>query len=698
MKRLIVVDETVSFEKDLPGVLVVPFNVYNLPPLSLHKVYEYLEKSDKKNLPTTGAISAKKLYKMIKEKNPKKKEVLFIALPRELSKITEVFEEVAETLKKESVNAEVFDCGQAFASLCFFVEEALKGKENLDKTINRLKRKKEDIFLFGVANLNYLRRSGRVKGVKSFGTKILDGLGFLPIFLIRNGRIKNVKICKKGSIAKTLLELLFERIGYKETFRVNLCYGKESEVVREIKEKLKEISASYIESRMSKAVAVNAGPQTIGFAFERKGYDFIDGEILIKVLHRFYEKIRKEKGLLNLLNLFPVIDSDTGNNLEKTLRPLRELKEKRIKKLLRDINELTAENASGYSGTCMNAFFYGMFKGYKKENASERVKKELLTSMFKKATEYAYLSFKKVKPVEGTILTVIRKTYEVFANSPEEKIERVFIDAYKKCVEEIINPKVRPEILRRKNVVDSGALGFLFLLEAFAEILGRGKEIEEARKKLKNTIKRQRMHFYYKPKEARTKGFCLEFKVSSKELPRVIERLHVNEFSISQRKGYSLIHLHVLPEERERIINLMKNYTLLNETPLSQPWYFLLKNQALMVGEKIKLIPSFFAWSFYWLGLRMIWPFREIKLAREYRKYRTIVKGLEKLIDRDFAIIIKDRFYGRGFEKDELIKIKNNVDGSEIEDYILRIGKQSYKIESIKEDEKIIGRIVTREY
>jgi len=116
------------------------------------------------------------------------------------------------------------------------------------------------------------------------------------------------------------------------------------------------------------------------------------------------------------------------------------------------------------------------------------------------------------------------------------------------------------------------------------------------------------------------------------------------------------------------------------------------------VGEKIKLIPSFFAWSFYWLGLRMIWPFREIKLAREYRKYRTIVKGLEKLIDRDFAIIIKDRFYGRGFEKDELIKIKNNVDGSEIEDYILRIGKQSYKIESIKEDEKIIGRIVTREY
>jgi len=697
MESLIVVDETIGCdEKQLPGVLIIPFNAYNLPQMPLPELYNFLESTKKKNLPTTGALSARKIFHMIKGKRKPEQEVLFIALAKELSKMTDAFEEAAEMLRREKINAEVFDCGQAFASVKFFVETGLKTRGNLEKKIDKLEKKKQDIILFGVPNLKYVSRIGRIKGIKNIGTKLLDFLGFIPIFSLEEGQIKKLNICKKTNVANNLFELLETRVGYREPVKISFFYGLENETTRKIKEKLKQESFDFTESKITKVVAINAGPQTIGFAFEREGYESIDGEILINALQRFYEKIKKQRGILNLLNLFPVIDSDTGNNLEKTIRPLKKLENKNLREILEEASELTDDSASGYSGTCMNAFFYGLFAGYEKSNGRQSITKKTLTSMLKEAKEHAYLSFIKVQPVEGTILTVIRKTYETFKETKEHKIERIFVEAYRRCVNELIHPGVRPEILRKKNVVDSGALGFSSFLEAFVEVLGREKEIEETRKKLQSTIKKQRMHLYYKPKEARTKGFCLELKVESKKLPELIDKLHVEEIIISHEKNYSLVHLHILPEERERVVSIVKNYGLINETPLSQPWYLLFKNQALMVGEKIILIPSFLAWAFYWVGIRIIWPFREMKLAKRNKKYKVIVNGLEKLIDVDFAILMKDEHYSRGIEEHELVKIKENIKNEQTEEYVLRINDKSFRVKAIKEKEQVIGKLIVR--
>jgi len=698
MGNLIVVDETIGCdEKQLPDVLIIPFNTYNLPQMPLLELYNFLEATKKKNLPTTGALSARKIFQMVKEKKKREQEVLFIAMPRELSKMTDAFEEAAEMLRREKINAKVFDCGQAFASVKFFVDAALRTKGNLNEKIDELEKKKRDIILIGIPSLRYISRIGRVKGIKNIGTKLLDMLGFIPIFSLKEGQIKKLKICKKSNVADNLFKLLETRVGYKEAVKINFLYGIENEITRKIKKKLKQESLDFTESRIAKVVAINAGPQTIGFAFERKGYESIDGEILIKALQRFYEKIKKQRGVLNLLNLFPVIDSDTGNNLEKTIRHLKKLENKNMRELLEEATELTDDSASGYSGTCMNAFFYGLFIGHEKSNGREKLTKNTLLSMLKEAKEHAYLSFIKVQPVEGTILTVIRKTYEAFKETKEQKIERIFVDAYRRCVNELIHPGVRPEILRKKNIVDSGALGFSSFLEAFVEVLGREREIKEVKKKLQNTIKRQRMHLYYKPKEARTKGFCLELKVESKKLPELIDKLHVEEIIISHKKNYSLVHLHILPEERERVVSIVRNYGLINETPLSQPWYLLFKNQALMAGEKIILIPSFLAWAFYWIGIRIIWPFREMKLARRNKKYKVIVKGLEKLTYADFAILMKDEHYSRGIEEHELVKIKENIKNEQTEEYILRINDKSFRVKAIKEKEQVIGKLIVRE-
>lgn len=693
---MIVVDETISY-KNLPeNVVVIPFHINSKQPLpsKLEEFYEFLNEK-KKDFPTTASPSSSFIYEKIKKLiKDFKEEILFISLPKKFSKITEAFEEVAERLRKENIKARVFDSGQAFASIYFFVQEALKYK-NIEETYENLKKVKDDIFLFGAPNLKFLIRTGRVGGLKGIGTKILDFFGFIPIFSIKEGKVKKERfIRKKSDLVDVVKEFVEKNIGYGERFYIHLSYGRE-EGVGEIKKELRKLTNNYIESRLSRGVAVSAGPNTIAVAIKRDGYEFIEPEIILLALKKFYEKIKKQKGLLNKLNVFPVIDSDTGNNLETTLRPVMKLK--KSENLLSKINEELSRNACGYSGTCINAFFSGLLFGYEKKKREEKkekgkdreIDKKMLEEMLKEATRQSYDSFKKVGPREGTILTTIRKTYETFKSADEKRIDRLFVNAYKKSVDAVLNPEERPEILKKKNVVDSGALAFTYFLEAFVEVLGRKEEIKSTKKKLESEITKQKMFFYYKPREAKTKGFCLEYRIREKNIEKITEklrRMEIKELSVVPKKDSFLLHLHILPGQEEKVMEIMKEYELIKKSSLEQSFLTLAKNQFFMLAEKVKLIPNYVAWSGYWLGLRLLWPFREIKLARELRKYKELFSALLDNIPCK-VLVIKDKVYSN-LEDEELGELEEKLEtilGSKTGEtgewkYVVKEGKSGEKI------------------
>ena len=180
---------------------------------------------------------------------------------------------------------------------------------------------------------------------------------------------------------------------------------------------------------------------------------------------------------INDLNVFPIPDGDTGENMLLTMMggaKLQDSEEDDLSALSRKISNAMLLSARGNSGVILSQFFDGITRGFSKvqEADVERLKKA-----FKKGVEQAYKSV--MTPTEGTILTVIREATEVACKS-EAKTPLEFLDAFldeaKSSLER--TPDLLP-VLKEAGVVDSGGAGLVYIIEGMK--MGMlGKEIGEA--------------------------------------------------------------------------------------------------------------------------------------------------------------------------------------------------------------------------
>jgi PAS domain-containing protein len=96
-----------------------------------------------------------------------------------------------------------------------------------------------------------------------------------------------------------------------------------------------------------------------------------------------------------------------------------------------------------------------------------------------------------------------------------------------------------------------------------------------------------------------------------------------------------------------RVLDICSNYGeahLLKASLLSQSNFEIIKNKTLSILGKIREVPKIIGWSLYWFGLRVVFPFREIKLWKRSRDLVLITKGLEDTAEgREEAIFIFNR-------------------------------------------------------
>ena len=180
---------------------------------------------------------------------------------------------------------------------------------------------------------------------------------------------------------------------------------------------------------------------------------------------------------INDLNVFPIPDGDTGENMLLTMMggaKLQDSEEDDLSALSRKISNAMLLSARGNSGVILSQFFDGITRGFSKvqEADVERLKKA-----FKKGVEQAYKSV--MTPTEGTILTVIREATEVAcasdAKTPLEFLD-AFLDEAKISLER--TPDLLP-VLKEAGVVDSGGAGLVYIIEGMK--MGMlGKKIGEA--------------------------------------------------------------------------------------------------------------------------------------------------------------------------------------------------------------------------
>lgn len=207
--------------------------------------------------------------------------------------------------------------------------------------------------------------------------------------------------------------------------------------------------------------------------------EHINGIDLARMLKAGCIKLEHHKERVNALNVFPVPDGDTGTNMYLTLMAaVREVEKEQnlsIGKVAKAISRGSLMGARGNSGVILSQVFRGMAKYL--EDKQQATALEFALSL-QAGADTAYGAV--MKPVEGTILTIVRET--AGAAVSEARRGSDMINTLLGSLEHgnrvlARTPQMLP-ILREAGVVDAGGQGFLYFLKGSLEALSPEKDVE----------------------------------------------------------------------------------------------------------------------------------------------------------------------------------------------------------------------------
>ena len=240
---------------------------------------------------------------------------------------------------------------------------------------------------------------------------------------------------------------------------------------------------------------------------------------------------------IDALNVFPVPDGDTGMNMNLTLASgAKEIENKtasEVYPIALAFSKGLLMGARGNSGVITSQIFRGFAQALE---GKKTIDAELLAEAFVNGSHVAYKAV--MRPVEGTILTVIREasTYlKTYVNKENDvaKCFKAFINEAKASLKR--TPELLP-VLKEVGVVDSGGAGLVKILEGMFLALN-GKFVE------KKEISRTTDNSAQQAVENDEFGYCTEFILRldpENKKPFIEERFK----SVLANHGNSLVVVH----------------------------------------------------------------------------------------------------------------------------------------------------------
>ena len=191
-----------------------------------------------------------------------------------------------------------------------------------------------------------------------------------------------------------------------------------------------------------------------------------DGQDLKKAMQAGAVWLEEHREIINALNVFPVPDGDTGSNMSATMQAaikgIAQSEETSASIIAAKLAHGALLGARGNSGVILSQTLRGLAQGLDKKAVFGAPE---LATAFQEASRLAYRAV--IKPVEGTILTVVRETAAAAKLSAERGDDLVglmqeVVIAARQAVAS--TPDLLP-ILKQAGVVDAGGQGFCTLLE-----------------------------------------------------------------------------------------------------------------------------------------------------------------------------------------------------------------------------------------
>ena len=187
----------------------------------------------------------------------------------------------------------------------------------------------------------------------------------------------------------------------------------------------------------------------------------------------FRDAMKVHAAGINRLNVYPVPDGDTGTNMARTLDAVvaeLDAAEPAMDTTCKAISHGSLMGARGNSGVILSQILRGL-AGTFGEADGGRVNPARMAEALKRASTAAYDAV--LKPIEGTILTVVRESADAAAAAVTDgatmsAVLRAARDAGRDALAR--TPEMLP-VLKEAGVVDAGGAGFLLLLDSAIHVV-----------------------------------------------------------------------------------------------------------------------------------------------------------------------------------------------------------------------------------
>lgn len=295
---------------------------------------------------------------------------------------------------------------------------------------------------------------------------------------------------------------------------------------------------------------------------------FLDGWTFARMLRGGAARLSDKADTVNNLNVFPVPDGDTGDNMRMTIEggvaALEGMETGNLGEVSQALSKGMLLGARGNSGVILSQFFAGVGRGLA---TCEKADVRTVGSALQEGVKQAYASV--LTPMEGTILTVAREAvdYAVSRINAKSSIQSLFSDLEKEMKASLARTPDLLEALKEAGVIDSGGAGLLYIMEGFNKIL-QGEEVKSGRSKKEKAKPAPQTHTFG-PDSVMEYGYCTELLVQLQNSKVQIDTFNIEPLttflqeigdSIVAFKADSIVKIHVHTMTPEKVLAYCRQF------------------------------------------------------------------------------------------------------------------------------------------
>ncbi|MGM9684271.1 MAG: DAK2 domain-containing protein [Eubacteriales bacterium] len=298
----------------------------------------------------------------------------------------------------------------------------------------------------------------------------------------------------------------------------------------------------------------------------------LDGLLFARMLQNGLNNLRNREDEINKLNVFPVADGDTGTNMRMTLENGIKYagRNAEIGKYLCALSDGMLLGARGNSGVILSQIFKGI---YEELSRASTINAGDLRNGFIRGYRTAYNTV--VRPVEGTILTVSREGIEnirrqIGRGTSIETMLSMYVAEMKKTLS--YTPEILA-VLKSAGVVDSGAMGYITIVEGmlkylYGEKISAKKRESASASETVSSVSSVNLDCFNE-RSVFVEGYCMEFLLQLMTQPGYLQNFNLNEFietltlfgnSLVAIRDGMRVKVHIHTKKPDKIIAFCRQY------------------------------------------------------------------------------------------------------------------------------------------